>query len=212
MMAAMASRRIILPALAVSALIVFAAARADDGPSAHSGRGPSLAGQLLVASPKMGDPRFAQTVIYMVNHDTEGALGLVVNKAYGSGPLDKFLQGFGMDADGTQGDLRLHYGGPVQPQLGFILHTSDYDGGGETVVHGPVTFTTQLKVLKDIGAGDGPKKSLLAFGYAGWGPGQLEGEMARDDWMTAPVDVDLIFDDDQSAKWKRAMSKAGLAL
>lgn len=178
-------------------------------PRRHS---PFLAGQFLIAEPKMGDPRFVETVIYMVNHDASGALGLVINKAYGSGPLDKFLEGFGLDTEGVSGEVRLYYGGPVQPERGFVLHTSDYKGSGKTTILGDVTFTTELQVLRDIGTGNGPKKSLFAFGYAGWGPGQLEGELARDDWVTAPVDVDLLFDASLDDKWQRARAKAGRAL
>ena len=173
-------------AVAVLALLVPAIAQGQGEAPAPPRHSPFLAGQFLIAEPKMGDPRFAETVIYMVNHDASGALGLVINKAYGSGPLDKFLKGFGLDAEGVSGDVQLHYGGPVQPGRGFVLHTSDYLGPGKSTIHGDVTFTTELKVLHDIGTGHGPKKSLFAFGYAGWGPGQLEGELARDDWVTAP--------------------------
>ena len=196
-------RTILLGVLAAALLPVLAAA---------GDPGPYLAGRLLVASPKLGDPRFQETVIYMVQHDADGALGLVVNRSLGSGPLDKFLEGFGLDTQGTEGTIRIHYGGPVSPGSAFVLHSPDYSGPGTTQVPDGLAMTTQLDVLKAIAEGKGPRQSLFVFGYAGWGPGQLEGEMARDDWLTAPADDTLIFGDDPDGVWDKAMAKAGIAL
>jgi putative transcriptional regulator len=173
---------------------------------------PFLAGQLLVATQKLGDPRFAETVIYMVDHDAKGAMGLIVNRAIGVGPLDKLLKGFGIDDEDAAGTIRLHYGGPVDLGQGFILHSTDYEGPGTRVLNKGVAITTKLEVLKAIAKGEGPKRSLFALGYAGWGPGQLEGEIARDDWVTAPADQDLIFSDDLESTWDRAIKMAGVAL
>ncbi|MFB3134816.1 MAG: YqgE/AlgH family protein, partial [Rhodospirillales bacterium] len=173
---------------------------------------PFLAGQLLVATQKLGDPRFAHTVIYIVDHDARGAMGLIVNRAYGVGPLDKLLKGFGIEDGDVAGTIRLHYGGPVDTGQGFILHSADYEGPGTRVVNKEVAITTKLGVLKAIAKGEGPKRSLFALGYAGWGPGQLEGEIARDDWVTAPADQDLIFSDDLESTWDRAIKMAGVAL
>jgi len=173
---------------------------------------PYLAGQLLVASAKIKDPRFAKTVIYMVSHDHQGALGLIVNRVYGSGPMAEFLKGFDIDAAGIDGNIRLHYGGPVAPGAGFILHTADYKGPGTHVVDDRIAMTTEREVLKAISEGNGPRRSLFALGYSGWGAGQLEGEIARGDWFSTPVDEDLIFGDDQTGKWDRASGTAGLKL
>ena len=173
---------------------------------------PYLAGQLLVASPRIGDPRFARTVIYMVSHDKDGALGLVVNKAYGSGPMEKFLKGFDIDSGQLMGDILLHYGGPVEPGAGFVLHTADYRGPGTRVVNAAMALTTEMSVFKAIVEGHGPRHSLFALGYSGWGPGQLEGEISRGDWFSAPADENLIFDDDLKTKWERASGHAGLKL
>ena len=173
---------------------------------------PYLAGQLLVATPKINDPRFAKTVIYMVRHDKTGALGLIVNRIYGSGPMEEFLKGFDFDATGIGGDIQLHYGGPVAPGAGFILHTADYNGPGTHVVDDRMAMTTERSVLKAISEGLGPRLSLFAFGYAGWEAGQLEGEIKRGDWFSTPADEDLIFGKDQDGKWDRASGKAGLKL
>lgn len=195
----------------LSILLLAAAARADAPPPAADNT-TFLAGQLLVATRQIGDPRFARTVIYMVSHDGTGALGLVVNRVYGHGPLAKFLQGFDIDAGDAKGDIRLHFGGPVEPSAGFVLHTPDYRGPGTRVVNGRMAMTTEMSVLKAIAEGHGPKRSLFALGYAGWGPGQLEGEIARGDWFSAPADEDLVFDDDVETKWDRASGRAGIKL
>ncbi|MFQ5619560.1 MAG: YqgE/AlgH family protein [Rhodospirillales bacterium] len=206
-------RWIIGAAVAVAALVSLSGPGlgGEDGVVAPK-HTPFLAGQLLVATQKLGDPRFAQTVIYMVNHDAKGAMGLIVNRAIGVGPLDKLLKGFGIEGGDAAGTIRLYYGGPVDLERGFMLHSTDYKGPGTRVVNKGVAITTQLEVLKAIAKGEGPKRSLFALGYAGWGPGQLEGEIARDDWVTAPADENLIFGDDLENTWDRAIKKAGVAL
>ena len=206
-------RRIIGAAVAVAALVSLSAPSlgGEEGVVAPK-HTPFLAGQLLVATRKLGDPRFAHTVIYMVDHDAKGAMGLIVNRAYGVGPLDKLLKGFGIEDEDVAGTIRLHYGGPVDTGHGFILHSTDFEGPGTRVVNKEMAITTKLEVLKAIAKGEGPKRSLFALGYAGWGPGQLEGEIARDDWVTAPADQDLIFSDDLESTWDRAIKMAGVAL
>ena len=174
--------------------------------------GGSLKGQFLVATPSMGDPRFAQSVVYMVDHTPRGAMGFIVNRAIGKGPLAKFLKGFGIESERTDATIRIHYGGPVSPGRGFVLHTSEYAGKGTVGVSERVSMTVEMGVLADLAAGKGPHRLLFVMGYAGWGPQQLEGEMARDDWLTAPEDVGIIFGDDQESKWERATAGAGLKL
>ena len=197
-------RIILLGVLAATLLPAMAAVAGEAGPY--------LEGRLLVATPKLGDPRFQETVIYMVHHNRNGALGLVVNRSLGSGPMDKLLEGFGLDTEGTEGSIRIHYGGPVSPGTGFVLHSPDYHGPGTTRVPDGLAMTTQLNVLKAMAEGKGPRQSLFVLGYAGWGPGQLEGELARDDWLTAPADDNLIFSDDPDGVWDKAMAKAGIVL
>ncbi len=206
-------RRIIGAAVAVAAVVSLSApSLGGEKGSVAPKHTPFLTGQLLVATQKLGDPRVAHTVIYMVDHDAKGAMGLIVNRAYGVGPLDKLLKGFGIEDEDVAGSIRLHYGGPVGMDIGFILHSTDYEGPGTRVVSKEMAITTKLEVLKAIAKGEGPKRSLFAFGYAGWGPGQLEGEIARDDWVTAPADQDLIFSDDLESTWDRAIKMAGVAL
>ncbi|MBT3306087.1 MAG: hypothetical protein HN377_06345 [Alphaproteobacteria bacterium] len=171
-----------------------------------------LAGQLLVASPDIDDPRFSRAVIYMVHHNTTGAFGLIVNKAIGSGPLREFLKGFEIDPTGVEGTISLYYGGPVSPGAGFVLHSADYTGPGTHVVDKDFAMTTEMSILRAIAEGRGPRNSLFSFGYSGWGPGQLEFEVERGDWLYAPADEALVFGADQKTKWRRANDKAGLKL
>ena len=199
-------------AAAVLAVSVSAAARDADEPRGAGDMRRYLNGQFLVATRNMGDPRFAETVIYMVQHDAEGAMGLVLNRTIGSGPLAKFLQGLGIEAAGIEGDIRLHYGGPVEAGRGFVLHSSDFRGDGTVRLPGGVSMSGLLEVLKAAAVGAGPKRALFLLGYAGWAPGQLENEIKRQDWVTAPADIELIFDGDEETKWDRALSRAGLKM
>lgn len=172
----------------------------------------SLAGQLLVASPEMGDPRFRRTVILMVRHNREGAFGIVINRPVEERSLASLLEAMGESGKDVSGSVRIFAGGPVQPEVGFVLHSSDYHAAGTVDIDGRVAMTSSAGILKDIGAKKGPKKSLIAFGYAGWGPGQLENELARHDWYTAPEDAKLIFDDDRERVWDDAMARRTLDL
>jgi len=193
----------ILSAIVVCLFLAEVPALADDL---------TLAGQLLVATKKIEDPRFAKTVIFMVSHDQKGAFGLVVNRVFGAGPLQKFLKGFDIDPGKIKGDIRLHYGGPVSPGVGFFLHTADFKGDTTTLVDTTMAMTTGTSVLKAIAEGRGPRNSLFALGYAGWSAGQLESEIARGDWFSAPASEELIFGEDVDAIWERASGKAGLKL
>lgn len=192
---------------AVIAVVIVAATTAAGG----AGRA-STAGQLLVATPQMADPRFAQTVIYMVTHDAGGAMGLVVNKAYGEGPLNELLAGFGIDNALTGERVRLHFGGPVEPGRGFVLHSADYLGTSTRRLAPDVALSIGTDVLQAVAAGGGPKQRLFIIGYAGWSPGQLDREIARDGWLTAPADPSLIFSADLDGLWQQALARAGTAL
>jgi putative transcriptional regulator len=207
-------RRPVLRWLLAAAVLAAVAGRgAADERKGGPASGDSLSGQFLVASPGIGDPRFARTVIYMITHGADGAFGLIVNKVYGSGPLAEFLKGFGLKSEAATGSIRLHYGGPVERGLAFVLHTGDYKGNGTNVVTPAVSMTTGLEVLKAIAEGRGPRRSIFVLGYSGWAPGQLEGEIGRGDWLTAPADEAILFDDDeQDGKWQRAHKKAGVKL
>jgi putative transcriptional regulator len=190
-----------LPAAALLAALLLGAAAA--GPPEIA----SLSGQLLIASPNIGDPRFAQTVILMVKHDKDGAFGIAINRPVGEKSIASLLEAPGEDVSDIEGTLQVFAGGPVQPELGFVLHSAEYHREETIEVDGRVAMTASRQILRDIGHRRGPQKSLFALGYAGWGPGQLEDELARHDWFTAPEEPKLIFDDDRANLWEDAMAR-----
>jgi putative transcriptional regulator len=200
--------------LAILGLVVLAtdlghtSARAGDDPET----GGSLAGRLLVAAPGMADPRFSETVIFMIDHDAGGARGFVVNRGLGEGRLKSLLKGFGVDSETASGSVRLHYGGPVGAGSGFVLHSTDYSGPSTRAVDGGIAVSTGRDILEAIADGKGPRDVRFILGYAGWGPGQLESEMARDDWLTAPAEPSLVFSDTLDDVWDRAIESAGISL
>jgi putative transcriptional regulator len=174
---------------------------------------PSLAGQLLVATPELDDPNFSRTIVYMVQHDDRGALGVVINRVLGAGPLGKLLEGLGIEEGSDSEDqIRVHYGGPVDLGRGVVLHSPDYRQDDPLVVDDLAAFSFSLDALRDIAQGDGPRHSLFALGYAGWAPDQLEGEIARGSWFTIAPDEALLFDDAIDTKWERALARRGVEL
>jgi putative transcriptional regulator len=172
----------------------------------------SLVGRLLVATPELTDPRFVQTVIFMVSHDATGAMGLVINRPIGRIAIAALLEQLGEDGRGVGGELRVHYGGPVEPMQGFLLHTAEYAGGDTRVVGGGIALTTDPQILRAIGAGSGPRRSLLALGYAGWAPGQLETEIRSGHWVDVKADEKLLFEEPADTQWERAMSRRVIRL
>jgi putative transcriptional regulator len=170
-------------------------------------QGGALAGQFLIASPKMGDPRFRRTVILMVKHSSLGALGIVINRPVGEETRARFLARLGENGAGAEGSLRLFTGGPVQPEVAFVVHTDEFRRRETIAVGEGLAVTSGRAVLVDIGRGRGPKRALVAFGYAGWGPGQLEGEIAQDAWVTAAADPELVFDVAREKVWDEAMAR-----
>ena len=197
--------------LVVAAIVVAAFAGAPLAAERESAQG-HLTGQLLVASANMGDPRFMRTVIYVVSHGADGAMGLVLNRALGVAPVSVLLEGFGIADGEVPGEVRVHYGGPVERGRGFVLHSSDFVGEGTVAVNGDVALSADVEILRAIAEGRGPGRSLFALGYAGWAPGQLEDEIARDDWFSVPLDLNLVFDDALDTKWDRAFDRRGIDL
>lgn len=171
-----------------------------------------LTGKLLVAMPTMPDNRFSRSVIYIVAHTEEGAMGLVVNKPMGSISFSELLDQLDIEAEslGLDDACKVLYGGPVESGRGFVLHTEDYLQEGTTPVDGDVYMTATIDILKAIAAGNGPRERLLALGYAGWAAGQLDEEIQRNDWLHVDCDLDLLFAVDLSAKWERALAKIGI--
>ena len=192
-----------------AALLVVATERGDGktapGQAPEDGR--SLAGQLLVAAPRMRDPRFQETVIVMLRHEASGALGVIINRPVAERPLAMLLEAAGESAEGIEGSIPIYFGGPVQPEIGLMVHSAEYQSAGTLSVAAHLAMTKTTEVLRDLGHGKGPKRFLFALGYAGWAPGQLEGELARGDWFTAPGELGLIFDADRDGLWERAMAR-----
>ena len=179
-------------------------AAAPDAPAAPATI--SLAGQLLVASPEMSDPRFAHTVILLVHHDERGAFGIVLNRPVEERPFSEILKALGDKDTDVHGTVRIFAGGPVQPELGFVIHSAEYHRAETISVTGALSLTSTADILRDMAHGRGPAKALVAFGYAGWGPGQLENEIDHRGWFTAPADPALVFDDDRAKLWDIAMA------
>ncbi len=201
-------------ALLSLAVLLSSAAAAPTAPPASgpAAQGSSLTGQLLIAAPQIHDWRFSETVILIVRHDADGALGIVINKPIGNPPMAELLDSIGQDSDGIGGNVRLFYGGPVHPEIGFILHSTDYHAAGSVDIDGRLAMTNSAEILRDIGHGHGPAKHLVAFGHAGWGPGQLDDELAHGVWFTAPADPALVFDADRDRLWDLAMTRRNTPL
>lgn len=173
----------------------------------------SLAGQLLVAMPQMLDQRFARSVIYLCAHSGEsGAMGLVINKLLGSLTMGELLSHLEIEPAGTAETRPVHFGGPVETGRGFVLHTADYREEATLHVADNIAVTATLEILRAIGKGEGPRQSLFALGYAGWGPGQLDAEIQANGWLCVDADDAILFDPDHDGKWRRALAKLKIDL
>jgi putative transcriptional regulator len=167
----------------------------------------NFTGQLLVATEEMKDPRFSETVIYLVRHNTEGTLGLVINRPLANGPIDDLLKSFGGEAKGSKREVVIHYGGPVSSLQGFVLHSDDVELDSSTKVKNGIAMTSDIKMIEAIASGKGPQQTLIMLGYAGWAPGQLEGEIHAGAWFVIPSDKALIFGKDAENKWRQATDR-----
>lgn len=170
-----------------------------------------LTGQLLIAMPGMGDPRFDRSVIYMCAHSADGALGLVVNQLVDHINFPDLLEQLEIETETPAQQIRVHFGGPVETSRGFVLHTADYTQDTTLKVNDQVGLTASVGILQAIAAGtEAPRHSLLALGYAGWGPGQLDDEIQANVWLQAPSDDGIVFDSDIESKWDRAVASLGI--
>ncbi len=169
-----------------------------------------LTGQLLIAMPQMNDPRFERTVIYICAHTADGAMGLVVNREIEALTFPDLLKQLNIDAEVVNDKIQVLFGGPVETGRGFVLHSSDYVQNTTMLVDKRVGLTATMEVLKDIASGNGPRLNILALGYAGWGPGQLDAEIHANGWLSVPADDGLLFDHDLDNKWERALAKIGI--
>lgn len=169
-----------------------------------------LTGQLLVAMPQMLDPRFAKTVVYLCAHTEDGAMGLVVNKLMDNINFPDLLEQLDLEPSSPGSDIRVHFGGPVETGRGFVLHSADYVQDATMVVDDQIALTATTDILRDIADGEGPRNSLLALGYAGWGPGQLDSEIQANGWLCVDADDLLVFETDPQTVWEGALAKIGI--
>jgi putative transcriptional regulator len=169
-----------------------------------------LTDQFLIAMPAMGDPNFDHTVTYICEHSDDGALGLVINRPTGMSLREVFGQ---MDLellDQELADAPVLQGGPVQPERGFVIHDPGQPWGSTLPVSDSIQITTSRDVLEAMARGDGPERALVALGYAGWGAGQLESEMAANAWLSVPANHDIIFTIPFEERWRAAAALIGI--
>ncbi len=170
-----------------------------------------LTGKLLIAMPGMGDPRFDHSVVYLCSHGEDGAMGLIINK-----PSDLRLKTLLSQLNipcriPVVGERLVHFGGPVEMSRGFVLHSSDYDANLHSMhITDEFSMTATLDILEDLAAGRGPLNSTLVLGYSGWGPGQLEDEIAMNGWLTTEASSKLVFDVADDEKWGGALATLGV--
>ncbi len=170
-----------------------------------------LTGKLLIAMPGMGDLRFEHSVVFLCSHGAEGAMGLIVNKPAEDVRLSHLLEQLEIKPEPPGCDMAVHFGGPVESARGFVLHSPEYQSSLQSLpVSDDFSMTATLDILEDIAVGTGPKKALMMLGYAGWGPGQLESEIAMNGWLTAEADPGLLFEMDDAEKWSAALQSLGV--
>lgn len=168
-----------------------------------------LTGQLLLAMPGIGDPRFEQAVIAMCSHDADGALGVGIGATINGLGLHDVLEQLEI-APGAAPDAPVHFGGPVETRRGFVLHSADWGGQDTVDVSGRWALSGTLDVLRAIASGEGPRRWVVALGYAGWGAGQLDGELVRHGWLNVPGDDALLFDTAAERRWSAGFATAGI--
>jgi len=179
--------------------------------------GSFLDGQLLIAMPGMSDPRFDRSVIYMCAHSEQGAMGLIINKAAPMMRFGDLLAQLDLLPDRSPEPppdllaMPVLYGGPVEQERGFVLHSSDYKSGETSLtVSETVAITATVDILRDMARGKGPQRAILALGYSGWAPGQIEDEIQRNGWLTCEADDEIVFGLDFDARYLAALRKLGI--
>lgn len=173
---------------------------------------PSYVGQYLIATPAMGDPRFQKTVIFLCAHDASGAMGLIVNRSKMDLMISDLLDHVGVEGDVKVADTPVLEGGPVDIDRGFVLHSSDWFRDDQTLkVSDDLGLSTTKDALEALVGDNAPDKAMLAIGYAGWGPGQLESEIADNAWLVAGGDDAIVFNTDMDSKWTQALSRIGVS-
>lgn len=168
-----------------------------------------LTGQFLLAMPGIGDPRFERAVIAICAHDDDGALGIGIGETIDGLGLHELLEQFEI-APGDVPDAPVHFGGPVEPRRGFVLHSTDWGGQDTIDVAGRWALSGTIDVLKAIAEGSGPRQWLVALGYAGWGEGQLDAEMTRHGWFSTVGGAELLYDVPARDRWTQGFASAGI--
>lgn len=170
-----------------------------------------LTGSMLIAMPGMADMRFTQSVVYLCDYSAKGAMGLIVNKPAADMNFADLLEQLDIKPTVEVDKVRVYFGGPVETGRGFVLHSTEYESDLRTLrVQEGIALTPTLDVLEDIAAGRGPKKVMMMLGYAGWGPGQLESELAHNGWLTCAGSAELIFETPDSKKWSSSLESIGI--
>jgi len=184
----------------------------------HSDDEVYLEGQLLIAMPSMGDPRFSRSVIYVCAHSSEGAMGIIINQRAPNISFAELLEQLKIvptedriSLPSAMNAMDVHLGGPVETGRGFVLHSADYFKADSTLpINDSVCLTATIDILRDIAKGSGPTQALLALGYAGWAPGQLEDEIQSNGWLNCPANPELVFDPAVDRKYNRALDSLGV--
>ncbi len=170
-----------------------------------------LDGRILIAMPGMQDPRFHRSLVYLCAHSADGAMGLIVNKRADDLKLKDLFGKLGIPIGSGIARKPVHYGGPVEMGRGFVLHSSDYHSGEATMqVDDGTSMTATLDILHAMATDRGPDRAIIALGYAGWAPGQLEAELQANGWLACPADEALLFGTDEDSKWDKALAKIGV--
>ena len=173
-----------------------------------------LDGQILIAMPGMQDPRFHRSLVYLCDHSADGAMGLIVNKRADNLKLKDLFGRLGIPIGDGPSELArapVHYGGPVEMGRGFVLHSSDYHSDDATMqIDDATSMTATLDILHAMATHRGPNRAIIALGYAGWAPGQLEAELQANGWLACPADENLLFGADEDSKWNQALAKLGV--
>lgn len=170
----------------------------------------SLAGHLLIATPVVKDSCFARSVIYMCAHNEDGAMGIIVNYPVGNIHLKEIFEQLDIDAKSQARELPVHFGGPVESNRGFVVHSSDYKTEECLIQKDGIVVTASVSILQELAQGKGPQQGMLVLGYAGWSPGQLESEIETGSWMVVPASKELVFDTTNETKWNGAVATLGI--
>ena len=173
---------------------------------------PSFSGTLLIAMPDMEDDRFVHSLVYIFEHSEKGAMGVVINKKMGEVSLADLLEQLEIKIPEKNTHMDVHYGGPVETERGFVIHSTDVTVESSFFVDKDLAVTSTFDILKSLATDKGPSKALFALGYAGWTPGQLEEEIKHNAWLTIPATPDLIFTDAyDKAAWEQALQSVGIS-